>query len=119
MKASKLGILSAVIASICCIGPLLLILLGLGSLGIGAVIGKYHWYFIIAALVLIAFSWRSYLKEKKTCDLKSCKMENKRITLITLIIATLTVAIFVALNFYTYVAQKDYINESSRVKILN
>lgn len=108
MKASKLGILSAAIASICCLGPLLLILLGLGSLGIGAAIGKYHWYFIVAALLLLTFAWASYLKKKKACDLKACKMENKNITLFTLIISTFIVAIFVALNIYTYVVQKDF-----------
>lgn len=114
MKASKLGILSAAIASICCLGPLLLILLGLGSLGIGAAIGKYHWYFIVAALLLLTFAWGSYRKKKKACDLKACKMENKKITLLTLIISTLIVAIFVALNIYTYVVQKDF--EDGRTK---
>lgn len=78
MKASKLGILSVAIASICCVGPLLLILLGLGSLGIGAAIGKYHWYLIVAALLLLTFAWKNYLKKKKTCDLKTCKMEDKK-----------------------------------------
>ena len=106
MKASKLGILSAFIASICCIGPLVLVLLGLGSLGVGVVISKYHWYFILAAVALITFGWRSYLKEKKTCNLKGCQMENKRITLITLIISSLIVCIFALLNFYTYAIQK-------------
>lgn len=108
MKASKLGILSALIASICCLGPVLLILLGLGGLGIGAVIGKYHWYFIAAALVLLAFAWESYLKKKKACDLKACQMENKRITLVILTLSTSIVGIFIALNLYTYMARKDF-----------
>jgi mercuric ion transport protein len=106
MKVLKLGILSVAIASICCVGPLLLILLGLGSLGIGAVIGKYHWYFIAAALLLLTFTWGSYLQEKKTCGLKVCKMENKKVTLLTLIISTLIVAIFAALNIYNYIVEK-------------
>jgi len=118
MKASKLGILSATIASICCLGPLLLILLGLGSLGIGAAIGRYHWYFIIAALFLLTFAWRSYLKKKKSCDLKTCKMENKKITLFTLIMSTLIVAIFVALNIYTYVVQKDFADERTGTELI-
>lgn len=118
MKASKLGILSALIASACCVGPLLLILLGLGSLGIGAAIGKYHWYFILAAFALIGFAWRSYLKEKKTCNLKGCQMENKRITLIILILSTFIVVIFVGLNFYTYAIQKDYMEEKAEGELI-
>lgn len=46
MKAKKLGIFSAILASICCLGPLILVLIGLGSLGIGAVISRYHWWFL-------------------------------------------------------------------------
>lgn len=118
MKVSKLGILSVAIASICCVGPLLLILLGLGSLGIGAAIGKYHWHFIAAALLLLTFVWRSYLKEKKACDLKACKMENKKVTLFTLIISTLIVAIFVALNIYTYVVQNDFAVEKTKTDLI-
>lgn len=118
MKESRLGILSAFIASVCCLGPLVLILLGLGGLGIGAAIGKYHWYFIVAALVLITFAWRSYLKKKKTCNLKGCQMENKKITLLTLIITTLIVSIFVALNFYTYAMQRDYLEEEGNAALV-
>lgn len=118
MKASKLGILSAAIASICCLGPVVLVLLGLGSLGAGAAIGKYHWYFIVAALVLLTFAWRSFLKKKKACDLKACKMENKNITLFTLIISTLIVAIFVALNIYTYVVQKDFAEKRTKTNLI-
>ncbi|PIP67908.1 MAG: hypothetical protein COW92_03975 [Candidatus Omnitrophica bacterium CG22_combo_CG10-13_8_21_14_all_43_16] len=118
MKASKLGILSAAIASICCLGPFVLILLGLGSLGIGAAIGKYHWYFIAAALLLLTFAWGSYLKKKRACDLKACKMENKKITLFTLIISTLIVAIFVTLNIYTYVVQKDFTDKRTKAGLI-
>lgn len=117
MKASKLGILSAVIAPICCVVPLLLILLGLGSLGLGAFIGRYHWFFIAAALGLIIFAWRGYFKEKKTCNLKGCQMQNKRITLIILITASLVVAIFVGLNLYTYAIQSSQLVEKKQESI--
>lgn len=105
MKTSRLGILSAIIVSTCCAGPLLLILLGLGSLGIGAAIGKYHWYFIVAALVLIGFTWQRYFKEKKACSVRGCQMKSKRVTLITLIVASVVVALFVTLNVRTYAMQ--------------
>lgn len=118
MKVSKLGILSAMIASICCVGPLLLILLGLGSLGIGAAIGKYHRYFISASLLLLTFAWRSYLKENKVCGLKACKMENKKADLLTLIMSTIIVAIFAALNIYTYVAQKDFADGRTKTDLI-
>lgn len=102
MKAKNLGIFSAIFASICCVGPVVLILLGLGTLGIGAIIGKYHWWFLSAGILLIIIAWRYYFKEKKTCDLRACQMENKKLTLFILVIATLIVIFFIGLNLYMY-----------------
>lgn len=102
MKSMKIGVLSAITASICCIGPLILIALGLGSLDLGAVINKYHGLFLSAGILLILFSWIRYFKEKKRCTIKKCQMENKRVTLSILIISTTIVLFFVGLNLYTY-----------------
>lgn len=100
MKAKNLGIFSAFFASICCLGPLILVLVGLGGLGLGAVIGKYHWWFLGGGILLLIIAWRYYFKEKKSCELKSCQMENKHLTQIRLTIATLVVVFFVGLNLY-------------------
>jgi len=102
MKAKGLGILSALTASVCCLGPLLLILIGLGGLGFGAVIGTYHWYFIAGAAVLLGLAWKNYFAEKKACASKQCTMEGKKMTRNILIAATLVVMTFVGLNVYTY-----------------
>ena len=80
MKAKGFGILSALTASVCCLGPLLLIALGLGGLGLGAALGKYHWYFILGAALFLSFAWRSYFREKKSCDSGLCEMEGKKMT---------------------------------------
>ncbi len=103
MKAQKLGILSGIIAATCCLGPPLLILLGLGSLGFGSIFGKYHWYFILAGAILLGFAWRSYLKEKNRCATVGCKMTGSGTTLPTLITATFVVVLFFGLNLHTYV----------------
>jgi len=102
MKAKNLGIFSALFASICCLGPLILVLVGLGSLGIGAFLGRYHWLFLGGGILLIILAWSYYFKEKRACDLKACQMENKRMTQIILLFATLIVIFFVGLNLYTY-----------------
>ncbi|MBI3292251.1 MAG: hypothetical protein HYZ73_05525, partial [Elusimicrobia bacterium] len=74
MKAGSLGIFSAVLASVCCLGPVLLMLVGLGSLGVGALIGRYHWWFIGAAIILLTVAWRSDLKEAGRCRTAHCEM---------------------------------------------
>lgn len=115
MKAKNLGIFSAIFASVCCVGPILLILLGLGTLGIGAVIGKYHWWFLGVGILLIIIAWRAYFKEKRTCELRACQMENKRLTQVILILATLIVIFFVGLNFYSYLGKSLNNNEATTV----
>jgi len=105
MKADRLGILSALFASVCCLGPVLLVLLGLGSLGFGALIGRYHWWFIGAAIALLAVAWRSYLKEARRCKTASCEMARGKTTRTVLLLASVVVAVFVGLNLYTYASQ--------------
>ena len=102
MKTKTIGIFSAFTASICCLGPIVLIALGLGGLGIGAVIGQYHWYFILGAILLLAIGWKSYFKEKKACDSHNCEMKDKGITKNILLTASTVVLIFAGLNMYTY-----------------
>lgn len=106
MKPGKIGILSAALASVCCVGPVLLVLLGLGALGFGAFLGRYHWFFLAGALALLVYAWRVYLKEKSRCDVAHCEMESKKSALTTLILASTAVAAFVGLNVYTYVLSK-------------
>ena len=105
MKAARVGILSAITASVCCLGPVLLVVLGLGSLGFGAVLGRYHWWFIGTAIALLAYAWRSYLKEVRRCKTASCEMARGTTTRTMLLLASVIVTIFVGLNFYTYASQ--------------
>ncbi|MBI2104375.1 MAG: cation transporter [Candidatus Omnitrophica bacterium] len=107
MKAARLGILSAITASVCCLGPVLLVVLGLGSLGFGALIGRYHWWFIGAAITLLIYAWRSYVKEARHCKAASCEMARGKTTRTVLLLASVVVAVFVGLNLYTYASQSS------------
>lgn len=102
MRSIKMGLLSAIVASICCTGPLILIALGLGGLGLGAAISKYHGLFLTAGILLILLSWARYFEEKSRCNVNNCQMKNKKATLVVLIISTTLVLFIVGLNLYTY-----------------
>ncbi len=101
MEAKHASILSAILGSLCCVGPLLLIALGLGTGA--AVIGRYHWFFIIAAMAVLAWSWTKYLRAKTVCDCEHRPMDGGRRSLISLLIATLIVFGFAGLNISRYV----------------
>ena len=102
MEARKLGIFAAFVASLCCVGPLLLAALGLGGLGIAAFIGANHWYFIGGAGAILAVAWYFYLRERRRCETEQCQMVGGKATRITLPLATLAVLVFLGLNLYTY-----------------
>lgn len=120
MKAKDLGILSAVTASACCLWPSLLIGLGLGGLGFGAVLGRYHWYFILAAALLLSFAWRNYFKERKSCESAHCEMEGKKMTRNILVLASAVVLTFAGLNLSTFAkgsSKENLVNSGVKVSI--
>lgn len=106
MKAERLGILSALLASVCCVTPLILVLLGLGSLGIGAALGRFHWWFLLAAIGLLTYGWRAHVQEQRRCRTAQCEMPRSNTTRAVLIGASVIVAAFVGLNLYTHASQR-------------
>lgn len=103
MKAENLGILSAVLASSCCVIPLALVVLGLGSLGLGSVLGTYHWYLESAAVAVLAVAWWVFLREKRRLEGLAAEVKNERLTHTTLTFASLVVVLFLGMNLYAAV----------------
>jgi len=101
MKANQAGILAVVLGSTCCIGPLLLVAIGVGSAA--ALVGRYHWFFIIAALAVLTWAWAKYLREKTVCDCQHKAMGGQRSAILTLLITTALVIGFAGLNISRYV----------------
>ena len=115
MKARNVGILSAILGSICCVGPLLLVALGLGT---GAVlIGRYHWIFVIAATVILIWAWAKYLREKRVCDCERKPMEGRRSGMITLLIAAVPVLGFAGANISGYVLTSAPVGQQSQTHL--
>jgi copper chaperone CopZ len=122
MKPKYVAIFSALLASACCVGPLLLVTIGVGT---GAVfIGRYHWFFVIGGLAVLTWAWAKYLREKTICNCEHKPMEWRRSAMFTLLIATVMVLGFVGLNLSRYafastppLAQAQVGDDLSRVVI--
>ena len=72
------SIISAILASTCCLAPLLFLLFGvsMGSLTFLQIFAPYHTYFSIIAFCLIAYLWYDYFKKRKdkvACATPLCK----------------------------------------------
>ena len=61
---------AAILASACCLGPLVLITLGISGAWIGnlAALEPYRPWFIGAALVAMVFSWRQIYRPAEACQ---------------------------------------------------
>ena len=117
MKAKRAGILAALLASICCAGPLLLVAVGLGS---GAVfVGRYHWFFLIGGLAVLTWAWAKYLREKTICDCEHKPMEGRRSGMFTLLVATLLVLGFAGLNISRYVFASSPVSAPTQTQLAN
>lgn len=69
------SIVAATVASLCCLGPIVLAVLGVGSLGAFAAFEKYRPYFVgLTALLLGLAFYLTYRKREVRCDDGTCKV---------------------------------------------
>lgn len=81
-------------AAACCVLPLVLAAVGLGTGGLAAFV-PYHWPLTIASAVAIAVGWLLYLRRRRACSQRAecANLSPGRSTLVLLSIATGVVAL--------------------------
>lgn len=99
------GVIGAVLASSCCIGPLVLIMLGASGPWIGnlTALKAYQPVFVSITLVFLGFGfWHVYGKSRKVCDEGSyCSTPTaERTVKVALWMATVLVAIAVTTDLW-------------------
>ena len=93
------GLIGGLIATACCITPLLFLLLGLGSIGLAASMGAYKMFFIFTGLLFIILTLANHIRMKaKKCACSSIQMLKQESKLILSAFASFFV-IFGILNF--------------------
>lgn len=97
MKAGTIGASlvawsGAVLSSLCCVLPLAVIALGLGSGAFMAVTMRYRWLLIPAGMLGVAAGLVLWARERRRCDALGCRMAGSRVTLAVLIVASVVVA---------------------------
>lgn len=94
MKSEKLGWLSVILASACCVLPLAAVLIGLGSVGLGSILGGLGIYFDLGGLVVLAVAWFYFLRERRRAYALNSGIRGERRTMAALSIATVLVVVF-------------------------
>lgn len=68
--ALAFGGIAAILASTCCLGPLVLVVLGFSGAWIGnlTALEPYRPYFLVAALVALGLAWRRIFRPAAVCQ---------------------------------------------------
>ena len=102
----KISSLPVLFASLCCLSPLILVLLGLSTLSFASSLadtlyGEYKWVFRIIGLILLAITTILYLRRQKgICTIDEAKKRRREIINIVLIVL---ISAILAYMFFLYV----------------
>ncbi len=88
----------AALASLCCLLPLAIIVLGLGSGAFMVVTMQYRWILIPAGVLGVVTGFVLYMRERRRCAALACRMAGSRVTLALLILASVVVAVSITLD---------------------
>jgi hypothetical protein len=88
----------AILSSLCCLLPLSVIALGLGSGAFMAVTMRYSWLLIPAGVLGVGAGFVLYVRERRHCDQLACRMTGSRVTLALLVVAAVVVTASIALD---------------------
>lgn len=91
---------SAIAASVCCLLPLGLVLLGVSSGAFMMTTMPYRWLLLPIGVTGLAAGYVLYLRERRRCAGLGCRLAGGRTTLALLILATLVVMAELAVTVY-------------------
>jgi mercuric ion transport protein len=88
----------AALSSLCCLLPLAVIVLGLGSGAFMSVTMRYRWLLIPLGIIGVATGFFLYIRERRRCAALACRMAGSRVTFALLVVASLVVATSIVLD---------------------
>lgn len=87
------GGFAGVLGALCCIGPVIIVLLGLGSISTALTIGRYSWLFTAFALIFFGAAAYLHLKKKDSCSADGLKQNWKTIVVSFALLIILLISI--------------------------
>ena len=98
--------LAAVIGGLCCLTPVVLVLLGLASLSVAAdlgnvLYGEWRWAFRAAALGFLGLTLWVYFRRRGICTLDQARRQRNRIVNTTLVVVIAATGMYI---LWTYLA---------------
>jgi len=102
----KIASVPVIIASLCCLSPVILVLLGLSTVGFATSLadtfyGEYKWYFRLVGLLSLIGAYIVHLRRQGVCTIDQVKRERNRI--INGLLLTLIAGV-IGYIFFLYIA---------------
>ena len=93
LKSGLVSFGGAFVASLCCLLPLGVVLLGLGTGAFMATTMRFRPLFLPLGTLAVATGYYLYFRERRRCEALGCRMAGSRLNLVLLSIATLMLTI--------------------------
>jgi hypothetical protein len=100
LKAGVVSFSSAIVASLCCLLPLVVVLLGLGSGAFMMVTMQYRAIFLPVGVIGVGAGYYLYVRERRRCTKLSCALVGGKTNLTLLALATVMVAAALILDLF-------------------
>ena len=100
VKSGMVSLASAFVASLCCVLPLAVVLLGIGSGAFMMTTMKYSNIFIPIGVIGVGLGYFLYFRQKKKSAACGCPMPAGKLNLTILIFATIVVVLSVVFNVF-------------------
>lgn len=93
LKSGLVSFGGAFVASLCCLLPLTVVFLGLGTGAFMATTMQYRPLFLPLGILGVSVGYYFYFREKRRCGALGCRMAGSRLNLALLSVATVMLAI--------------------------
>ena len=100
IKPGIIGLTTSFGASICCVLPMTIVLLRLGSGGFMMVTMQYRFILYPLGLVGLVTSYWLYFRSKQLCDAQVCQMQGKRWNVTALAFSTVLMSVVTYVDFF-------------------
>jgi len=87
-KAGAISMSAALVASLCCLLPLIVVLLGLGSGAFMMITMQYRSMFLPVGVIGVGLGYYHYLRERRRCSGIGCAFAGGKFNLTLLLLAT-------------------------------
>lgn len=100
-----ISVIVGLLAGLCCVTPIVLVLLGLATLSAATSLGNnlygnYAWYFRIGALILLALALWFYFRKQGICTLDQARRQRNRIINTSLVVLIFAIGVYIV---WTYI----------------